>query len=314
MLSFNKGKPIARIEGGSDNGRILHIVDPAKIVTSKKYPQYKIPVEDPYDMAGPSFVDEVYRNPKIARKLRKSLKDFDLSDEDEVDEDIRPMFKKGKNIIKEKEAKEFILHNGIIRPLIGIPNQSRQCIYVTGPSGSGKSTYIANLAEGYKKINPENPVVLFSRLDNDDSIDYIKPTRIEISEELLADPVQPSELQNTLTIFDDTDTIRDKKLLTEIDKLQDDLLQTGRHENVNVIIVSHLMSNYKKTRIILNECHSIVFFPKAGNAYAINQVLTKYFSCSKEQIQKMMELPSRWVALYKNYPMFVLYEKGAYLL
>jgi hypothetical protein len=315
MLSFKKGRAIAKVEGGRHDGKTLYVLNPeSKIVTSKKYTKIRIPYEDPYDIVGSKFVDDVYQNPSLARKLRNSLKNYDSSDEDEIDEDIKEMFKKGKNIMKEKDSKELILHDGIIKPIIGVRKQSRQCIYVTGPSGSGKSTWIANIAEEYKKINPKNPVVLFSRLDNDESIDFIKPTRIEISEELLNDPVQPAELAETLTIFDDTDTIRDKKLLTEIDKLQDDLLQTGRHENVNVIIVSHLMSNYKKTRIILNECHAIVFFPKAGNSYAINMVLSKYFGCSKDQIKKMMELPSRWVALYKNYPMFVLYEKGAYLL
>jgi len=313
MLSFTKGKPIARIEGGKYNNKILHVYVPDRnIVTSKKYPNIKLPNIDPYDMVGSDFIDEVYKNPKNARKLRRSLIDYD--DEDEVDEDIKQMYKKGKNIIKEKESKNFMIHDGIMRPLIGMPDQSRQCWFITGPSESGKTTFIANTAKQYKKDNKGNPVVLLSRLDNDESIDDIKPTRIKISEEILSDPITPEELHDSLTIFDDTDTLKDKKLLNEICQLQDDLLETGRHENVNVIIVSHLMSNYKKTRIVLNEASAIVFFPQAGNSGQITRVLKSYFGCKNEQIEKMMTLPSRWVFLYKKFPMFVLYETGCYLL
>lgn len=304
MLSFTKGNPIAIIEGGIYNKKVVRL--------DLEGDSSDIKVKDPYDLMDNKIMDKIYnmKNPYNMLKLKKHLK---YDDEIDEDDEMYDLYKKAKKKVAKSLGKELVIHDGILIPL---PNmKSRQCIYVTGPSGSGKSTYIAKYAEMYKNQHKnKNPVVLFSRLDEDESLDYIKPTRIELTDELLSDPIEPEELTDTMTIFDDTDTIRDKKLLKEIDSLKDDLLQVGRHNNTHVVIVSHMMTNYKQSRAILNECHAIVFFPKSGNRYAINYVLTKYFGISKKDLEKIMDLPSRWVALYKNFPMYVLYEKGAYLL
>lgn len=304
MLSFTKGKPIAIIEGGMYNKKVI------KLDVNGNTSDIKI--NDPYDVMDDGIMQKLYsmKDPYNMMKLKKHLQHND--DIDEEDE-LYDIYKKAKKKVNNTNGREIVIHDGILRPLPSM--DSRQCIYVTGPSGSGKSTYIAKYAEMYKKQHKDkNPVVLFSRLGEDESLDYIKPTRIEITDELLEDPIEPEELTDTMTIFDDTDTIRDKKLLKEIDSLKDDLLQVGRHNNTHVVIVSHMMTNYKQTRAVLNECHAIVFFPKSGNRHAITYVLTKYFGVSKKDLERIMDLPSRWVALYKNFPMFVLYEKGAYLL
>ncbi len=209
---------------------------------------------------------------------------------------------------------EVKVTDGKLFPIVGIPGTQRKCVYVTGPSGSGKSTFVAQLAGVYKNLNKKNPVILFSRIGEDESIDQINPTRVTISEDLLSNPIQPSELENSMTIFDDTDTIRDKKVLNEIINLQNDLLETGRHQDINLVIVSHLMSDYKKSRIVLNESDLIVFFPKSGSLNQINTVLKKHVGCTQKQIDNMMKLPSRWVAVHNKYPRYVMYETGAYLL
>jgi hypothetical protein len=65
---------------------------------------------------------------------------------------------------------------------------------------------------------------------------------------------------------------------------------------------------------MLNEATTVCFFPRAGSTYHIKTYLTKYVGLEKNQIKKILNLPSRWVALYRSYPMYVLYEKGIYLL
>ena len=287
MLSFTKGYPIAVIEGGK--------YDKKTIKLDLEESSSDIKIDDPYDIMDENIMQKLYsmKNPYNMSKLRKHLK---YNDEIEEDDELYDVYKSAKKNVSTRNGKELVIHDGILRPLPSM--KSRQCIYVTGPSGSGKSTYIAKYAEMYKKQHKnKNPVVLFSRLDEDESLDYIKPTRIEITESLLEDPVEPDELADTMTIFDDTDTIRDKKLLKEIDALKDDLLQVGRHTNTHVVIVSHMMTNYKQSRAVLNECHAIVFFPKSGNRQAITYVLTKYFGVSKKNLEKIMNLPSSWIAL-----------------
>lgn len=289
MFSLKKGIPIAKIEKGTYDGKILYLNYEA--IKNNNMP---LDVKIMENLKNPNL-----KNNKKLQLIRELLQNEidDYSDDSSDDED--------------DELKEFCC-DGELKVLPNI--DKRQCVYVTGPSGSGKTTWIKNYSEQYKKMFPKNQVVLFSRLNEDESIDAINPTRIEISEDLLKDKITPEDLKNTLTIFDDTDTIRNKKILKEIDELKDDILQTGRHETVNTIIVSHLMSNYKQSRIVLNECQSIVFFPRCGNSYAINYVLSKYYGINNKKIKEIMNLPSRWIYLHKNYPMYVIHEKGAIIL
>jgi hypothetical protein len=81
-----------------------------------------------------------------------------------------------------------------------------------------------------------------------------------------------------------------------------------------MLITSHLMSNYRETRRVLNEATTVVFFPRSGSTHQIKKFLTTYAGLEKDMIKKILKLPSRWVALYKTYPMFILHERGAFML
>ena len=108
--------------------------------------------------------------------------------------------------------------------------------------------------------------------------------------------------------------MREKKLLNEVNELKNDLLETGRHENVYVVITSHIINKYRETKIVLNECTSLTIYPKSGSSYQIKYVLSHYFGLDSKQIDKILNLPSRWVTVFKSYPMCVLYSKGCYLI
>lgn len=226
---------------------------------------------------------------------------------------IKPeKYKLTKKYINAKKEKEIIIYSGEIQPL---PRKnSRECIYVAGPSGSGKSTYISNYAQEYKNMFPNNKIYIFSRLESDAVLDKLKPVRIMINDELIEDPIEPNELSNSLVIFDDTDTIPNKQLKDAITNLKNDLLETGRHEDVYVAITSHLLTNHRETRTILNECHTITIFPAAGSTYSINYLLKNYGGLDKPDIHKIINLPSRWVTIKKTYPQLIMYSSGIYLL
>lgn len=303
MLSFTKIKkstPIARIKGGQYNNKIVYL-NPAD--GNKDIPVDVMEV-----------LDEIIRGRKgrlrfdKMSQLQKSIK-YDTMP---LDDEILDYYNQTKSKIDDYSKKDLRIHDG---EMIPIPNPNgRQCIYVAGPSGSGKSTYISKYAQEFKKIFPNKTIFVFSRLDEDDPIDVLDPVRIEINEELIDEPIDPAELSNALVIFDDTDTIPNKKLNEAIRNLKNDLLETGRHNDVYVLISSHLMTNYKETRTVLNECHSLTFFPSAGSTHQVTYCLKSYFGLNKEQINRIMGLPSRWVTIYKNYPQYVLYAKGIYLL
>ena len=191
---------------------------------------------------------------------------------------------------------------------------ARQIVYITGASGSGKSYYTAQYCKEYKKRNKNNPIFLFSTLDEDTSIDGVKPYRVVIDETLITDPIDIKEFENSLVIFDDTDCMPDKKLRSAVNKILDSILQTGRHYNISCILTFHLPSDKNATKMILNECHQFVFFPQNAVTRSLRYVLENYLGLEWQTIQKLKKSKSRWVSIFKNYPQCILTEKGCYML
>lgn len=215
---------------------------------------------------------------------------------------------------KKKAETEFIIDDGSLEPMPNLRNE-RDVLFVAGPSGSGKSTYIGKYIKNYKMTFPKNDIVVISKVVKDPAFDKFKPIRIEISEENIIDnPINVSEFKDCLVVFDDIDTITDNRLLKAVQKLRDDCMEIGRHDRVSVAATSHLLMNYKLTRGMINEAQTVTFYPRSGSSYQINNFLKAYGGLNKDQIQRIMDLPSRWVTLHKNYPAYVFYEKGAYMI
>ena len=77
-----------------------------------------------------------------------------------------------------KEFKRLRIPNDSKFQQIPDTTSERQIVYITGPSGSGKSTYTRKLIEQFKKKSKDIPVYTFSALPEDESLDSIKPQRI----------------------------------------------------------------------------------------------------------------------------------------
>jgi hypothetical protein len=59
----------------------------------------------------------------------------------------------------------------------------------------------------------------------------------------------------------------------------------------------------------------VTFFPQSGDVHHIEYFLQKYGGIrKKEEIDRILGLPSRWITLYKSYPMYILHEQGVILL
>jgi hypothetical protein len=213
--------------------------------------------------------------------------------------------------LSEKGINEIKISDGVLQVLPN--NDIVEKIYVSAPSGAGKSTFVGNWMKEYKKSHKEDPIYLFSSIDEDKPLDKSDPIRISLDDDLLEQPLEPIELQNSLVIFDDTDTIRQKEIRNYLASLRDHLLEVGRHYKIRLLITSHLLSNYAHTRRILNEATSVVVFPRSGNGtYHIKNFLKIYCGFDSKEIRKFINLPSRWVLINRGYPQYVIYEKGCY--
>lgn len=219
---------------------------------------------------------------------------------------------------------EHVLKTGIIKNIF--PNLNlRDIIYIAGKQGSGKSTYVKNYMEDYIKIflpfegDEENhSVILFSKLKHDDVLDNPLIVRPGM-EDILTNPIDVVEdMKGSLCIFDDYTSL-EKEPKKEVERIITDAMEIGRDHHGNkdddiyVCIVRHMLRDYKKTRDILFECSVITFFPHSGVQKQIIDVLKEYCGFNKKIIDRILNLPSRWVSVSVGYPSFVLYSGGVFI-
>ena len=235
------------------------------------------------------------RKPIPFKKIKITNDDFYNENNEEENED-------------NKHFKVKDIKNHFIMPL---PRKESERIYISAPSGSGKSTFIGLYLKEIRKMYKDRPIYLFSRIEDDEPLDAYDPIRIPLSREYFdEEPLNPVEFSKGVIIFDDIDTLMDKQLLKYIQGFRDDLLECGRHYDITTISTTHIISNYKSTRTLLNEANAMILFPKCSGQYQFNKFLERYMGYDKDQIERVKKLPSRWIYLYKNYPQYIVYEKG----
>ena len=192
--------------------------------------------------------------------------------------------------------------------------KNRDCIVVAGKSGSGKSFWSRMFAKNYLKLHPKNEVILFSPEEiEDEAFTDLPITKYIIDEDLLENPVSIDELQDCLVIFDDTDHLSNNKLTKMMIDLQDQVLQIGRHKNITVIITVHMINNYRRSRILINEAHYVVLFLNGHRSHQTKYFLSKHQSLSNRSIKKLYQLKSRWVCFSNNAPQPILSERECFV-
>ena len=207
-----------------------------------------------------------------------------------------------------KPFKEIVLPEGKFQQIPN-PDTEREILYITGPSGSGKSTYTSKYIEQWKKKHKEGDIYVFSNVKDDESIDKHKPFRIKISDNLLNDKLKAEDFADSLVIFDDIDTISDKKYREAVYSILNQILEEGRHYKTFCIMTNHLPTAGRETRRILNESHSVTYFPHSGSARQLNYLLEDYIGLHKDDIKKLKKSGSRWATIFKNYPQIAMTEK-----
>lgn len=194
-----------------------------------------------------------------------------------------------------------------------IPDKTkeRDCHFISGMSGSGKSTWTKKFVKEYKNQHKKNPVYLFSRKNEDENLDDVKPLRVKIADNLIEDPLKMEDFKESLVIFDDTDIISDKLLRKVVDHLRDEILQGGRSINISCVITNHNFTG-RELKTVLNECHTITVFPANYNR-GMKYLLNEYLGLDKKIINKIRKSNTRWITIYKNFPMVVVEEREIYL-
>jgi hypothetical protein len=196
-----------------------------------------------------------------------------------------------------------------------LPDFSRiEKLYCCGISGAGKSTFSAEFVKEYLKHYKENEFHILSTVDEDVPLDKLQPIRIDLNN-MLEDPISiKDELHDSIVLFDDTATISNVLVRKACTNLLDACIEIGRHYNTTVINTSHMILDYRNSRKILNEATAVIIFCKAGSNVQNKKYLEIYAGLDKDQIKKIINLPSRCVYLKRTPPQMIIYEKGIYLL
>jgi hypothetical protein len=183
-------------------------------------------------------------------------------------------------------------------------------LYVSARRGAGKSTFASMYIKSYVEAT-DGKVFIISRLDDDPSIQLPhRGMRIPIGE---LSTITMEDLKNSLVVFDDiNDSKFTKSDIITLNAFITDIIENSRHFGISAILTSHMITDYRKTRLILNECSALVVFPQYSNRYQIDRALKTYFSLSKEQRDEVFNSESRWVFMNSITPKFILTEHEVY--
>lgn len=219
--------------------------------------------------------------------------------------------------------KKIQLRDGLFMP---VPHPSNpQHGFIFGATGCGKSVFCSNYVKQYQKLFPDNPIYLVSYVEDDPSIDKIRGlVRIPL-EHITDGEISGKTLSDSLIIFDDVDALPPKPdsppddwsakaVFQKVEELRDQLLTTGRHFGVSVLVTSHLGCDFKHTKKPINESGFVVIYPKCGNFAQVDRILRVYAGLTKKQVLMIQEIPSRWIYFYKQFPNYIVSEKNVILL
>jgi cytidylate kinase len=303
MISFKKGTNVAVVCGGEYDETNIYVnnEDTESDRNLDKADIFDILDDEDFNM------NKFKRYPLRDRlKLEKALK----QQVEPLDDYLISKYKQISTKLHDKIQKEFEISSGVMIP---IPSKESERIFVAGKSGSGKSIFAATYAKEYHLLFPSRKIYIFTKHEKENAYSTINHIEVTCDDELLLSPVDIKILSNSLVIFDDCDHIQDKQIHENVQRLNNDLITTGRKYNIHVMTLCHMLMDYKATRSQLNEANKVVFF-NSTSSYHISRYLKMYAGLSKEMIKKIMGIKSRWTMLSVSIPSYVLHEHGIFMI
>jgi hypothetical protein len=309
-LSFEQSRtavPIAIVKGGDEDGQILclHTED----VKSKRKGQPINANKYSTELRTLKPTERVKMLARLEEARDKGLEPDQLIGEAAIGRQLYERI-----ISDATTSKDVTLEEGAFELLPSADPKKRDVFYIAGASGSGKSYIAKGLGEYYQKLFPDRNVYLISKLAEDSgTLDKMKPPpkRINI-QSLIDDFPDLDEFKNCMVIFDDYDTFTGPAEKV-VHKLIDDLATMGRHTNTTMLCLSHYLTNYKKTRLLLNEATHIVVYPMATSFHALSYLLKTHIGMTKDDIRDLKKM-GRWVCVYKNFPQWLIASQHARML
>lgn len=310
MLSLTRGKEIAVFTDGKNyKGKKVYIHGEHEF-GKKQISENVVPPSKQFELIKPQW----WKNQKIGRVEKTAIKKLieEQSTIGNAEEKYQDTYEKALEEINKRLKFELDFSDLKGVKLFPLPQKFSERMFVPAPSGSGKSTFIGMYLKQLRILYPNRRIVIFSRVEKDKPLDKFKNTiRIPLTAEYLtANQLEVEDFKGDILIFDDIDTILNKAIVAKLRHFRDDVLECGRHFKITAISTSHLIMNFGATRTLINEANAVVLFPRGASFYQLKNFLDKYLGFDKHQIEEIKNLPSRWVYIWKEYPKYIVHEKG----
>jgi len=309
-LSFDKekgAKPIAFVKGGKFDEQVLYLHENdhkggKRPKTEIKAAKYATELRE----LKPS------ERTKLLARLEEA-RDKELTPEELVGESPLGRGLYNRILIDDARSTTIELPEGSEFNVLPSPDpKKREVFYCAGASGSGKSYFAKGIIDYYHKFFPDRGCYLISKLGEDSTLDELKFLKRINIQTLIDDYPDLDEFKDCIVCFDDYDCFTgDAEKI--IHKLIDDLATMGRHTNTTMLCLSHYLTNYKKTRLLLNEATHIVVYPMATSFHALSYLLKTHIGLTKEDCRDLKKM-GRWVCLYKNFPQWLISAHHARIL
>jgi hypothetical protein len=302
-------RAIASVNGGKYNGEILflHEQTPTAKPQTKEIPANTVVYKT--EMKGMKPAERTKTFARLEEAAKKGVHSEHLVGESTETKKLYERL-----LTDMSSDKKVGLDDDGLFELLPSPNpEKREVWYIAGASGSGKSYIARGLAFYYKKLFPDRQVYLVSKLDEDSTLDALPFLKRILVQSFVDDYPDLEEFKDCMVIFDDYDTLTGdaEKVIT---KIVDDLAIMGRHTNTTILCLSHYLTNYKKTRLLLNEATHIVVYPLSTSYHALRYLIKNYVGVDEEDLKRQRKLGSRWLMYSKGFPQYMISQKNAELL
>jgi hypothetical protein len=318
MFSFDNGKLMAlALDKG---GNIVHEI---KVLPEAKE-EPDIEPEDIFDIVEKSDFKEIAKTYRLS-PVEKSIleKAVEKRDASGLSQKIQSAYEGMLRYLKDKTKKELLFDEELtIIPCYGyndVPYDRH--VFFSGASGSGKSHLVGKMLEYDAR---KRPILLFSKVHDDPAYEKLlkkdkngksrmKHYKIETAEDLIGMPTQRDlyEEKGVICLYDDIDTYKDKEVVELLRDHMNNLLETGRHENVSVLATSHKLNAYNKTKCNTSEAEYIVLYPHSNKALS-ESFMKERLSLPKKRREYIIDKCSknRYMIIKLSHPMCVIHEHG----
>jgi len=314
VSALEGARPIAVVRGddGALRGHVLGVRDALAESPTRRKPSASL-------LGGKLRAAGVHAGARTTRDLLAAAAAVDLHAEAELDDEGERAFALAKETLSgPRRAREVTLPAfAHFEPIPTTVPSDRDVIYVASPAGGGKTVYISQWALKYRRLWPDRKVFIASANTVADDPAWLalppasRPLQIDVAT-IFSEAVDVATAfpGACLVILDDLIDAKDGKQAKAVLRFAQDLLQIGRRHGLSVLITSHELTSYSRTRAILHDCHSVVVFPHHTPRHSLSYFMRKLFGGDAE-LPRLKAWGSRWVQLSVRSPQWALGEHQA---